>query len=229
MVNIAEILKYCPKGMKLYSPICGDCVLDYVDLDKMYPIRVILCSNGACQTFTNEGLFIAKQEGAECLLFPSKNQRDWSKFRIPVKRGDIMMDIDGTCPFITSGEVTRDGFPKCICGIDTCNELLKNSTNQWTSDFYIPASEDVKEKLLKAIDDAGYKWDGKNLIKKKHQFKPFNKVLVRDTILEKWRATLFSHYSGNRTYPYDTIKTYYKQCIPFEGNEHLVGTNKSPK
>lgn len=67
MVNIAEILKYCPKGMKLYSPICGDCVLDYVDLDKMYPIRVILCSNGACQTFTNEGLFIAKQEGYSIL------------------------------------------------------------------------------------------------------------------------------------------------------------------
>lgn len=228
MVNIAEILKYCPQGMKLYSPVCGDCVLDYVDLDKMYSIRVIICSNGARQTFTNEGLIIAKQEGAKCLLFPSKNQRDWSKFRIPVKRGDIMMDMDGNCPFIASGEVTENGFPKYICGVGVRGYFITNS-NYRTSDFYIPASEDMKEKLFKAIDDAGYKWDGKNLIKKEHQFKPFDKVLARDSDEELWATAFYSH-KVKGYYPYKTAGSIgFKQCIPFEGNEHLVGTSNSPK
>lgn len=35
MVNIAEILKYCPKGTKLYSPICGDCTLEDIDLGEI--------------------------------------------------------------------------------------------------------------------------------------------------------------------------------------------------
>lgn len=180
MVNIAEILKHCPKDTKLYSPICGDCILKGADSDGTYPISVVPCSDAYYLfTFTNEGKLSARFDG-ECLLFPSKNQRDWSKFRIPVKRGDIMMEIDGKYPFIASGEVTEDGFPKYICGIDVCNILLKDSSNPWTSDFYIPASKDIKEKLFKAIDDAGYKWDGENLVKKEHQFKSFDKALVRD-------------------------------------------------
>lgn len=50
----------------------------------------------------------------------------------------------------------------------------------------------MKEKLFKAIDDAGYKWDGENLVKKEHQFKPFDKVLVRDGGNE-YGQQLFTH------------------------------------
>lgn len=229
MINIAEILKYCPQGMKLYSPICGDCTLECVSSDEEYPIEVVPCLNNDIQLFTIEGKFLTGQAGDECLLFPSKNQRDWSKFRIPVKRGDIMMEIDGNYPFIASGEVTENGFPKCVCGIDIYNELLKGSSNCWTSNFYIPASEDVKEKLFKAIDDAGCKWDGENLVKKEHQFKPFDKVLVRDSDDDLWAAAFYSH-RENCTYPHVTCGSMlFRQCIPFEGNEYLVGTANSPK
>nr|UVM96567.1 MAG: hypothetical protein [Bacteriophage sp.] len=221
MVNIAEILKYCPKGMKLYSPTCGDCVLDYVDLDKMYSIRVIICSNGAYQAFTNEGLIIDKLEGAECLLFPSKNQRVWSKFRIPVKRGDIVMFKDKSAVFILEDK------DMSICCLDMSTGHLTPNMRIFYS--YVPASEDMKEKLLKAIDDAGYKWDGKNLIKKEHQFKPFDKVLVRDSDEELWATAFYSH-KVKGYYPYKTAGSIgFKQCIPFEGNEHLVGTSNSPK
>lgn len=228
MTNIAEILKYCPQGMKLYSPVYGDCALDYVDLRETYSIKVIPYSNRVRQTFTNKGLIIASQKDAECLLFPSKDQRDWDKFRIPVKRGDIMMDMDGTCPFIASGEVTENGFPKYICGVDVCDYFMTNSSCQWTSDFYIPASEDVKEKLFKAIDDAGYKWNGENLVKKEHQFKPFDKVLIRDKDDDLWTADFYSH-KVNNSYYITCGGMFSRQCIPFEGNEHLVGTNNSPK
>lgn len=230
MVNIAEILKYCPKGTKLYSPICGDCTLEDIDLGETYSIEVISCSNGTHQLFTSKGAFLDDQKGAECLLFPSKDQRDWSKFRIPVKRGDIMMIPNSNYTFIAAGELYDNISPKYICGINLCDEFeISSDERGWTTDFYIPASKEAKEKLFKAIDDAGYKWDGKNLIKKEHQFKPFDKVLVRDSDEELWATAFYSH-KVKGYYPYKTAGSIgFKQCIPFEGNEHLVGTSNSPK
>ena len=232
MTNIAEILKYCPKGMKLYSPILGECTLCEIDNNnKYYPIIVEAFVNDERTSiqFTKEGLYLTGCLDSECLLFPSKNRRDWSNFRVPVKKGDIMMEIDGTCPFIASGEVAEDGAPKYICGLNISNEFVKSSGCYWTLNSYIPASEDMKEKLLKAIDNNGYKWDGKNLVKKEHQFKPFDKVLVRDDDNELWATAFYSH-KIDGYYPYVTASSMgFKQCIPFEGNEHLVGTSNSPK
>lgn len=61
-------------------------------------------------------------------------------------------------------------------------------------------------------------------------FKPFDKVLVRDKEDEQWRAGIFSHITtedGN-VFPFITTSSCFKMCIPYEGNEDLVGTNKSP-
>ena len=56
-------------------------------------------------------------------------------------------------------------------------------------------------------------------------FKPFDKVLVRDADDGKWRCNWFSYYSGDGgVYRFVTTKCGYAQCIPFEGNEHLLGT-----
>lgn len=230
MTNIAKILKYCPKGMKLYCTIYGEMKYDHVDNSDNIWIDSI--TDNRPYYVSKYGTLFTYEEfkNAECILFPSKDQRDWSKFRLPVKRGDIMMDANGECPFIATGEFAKDISPKYICGINSLgNFQLSYIEAGWTSIFCIPASEDMKEKLFKAIDENGYKWDGKNLIKKEHQFKPFDKVLVRDCSEELWKATLFSHYSGNENYPYETIKNMYSQCIPFEGNEHLVGTINSPE
>lgn len=50
--------------------------------------------------------------------------------------------------------------------------------------------------------------------------KPFDKVLVRDNDNSMWTATLFSHLRGMT---FDTVGGWYNQCIPYEGNEHLLG------
>lgn len=61
-------------------------------------------------------------------------------------------------------------------------------------------------------------------------FKPFDRVLIRDSDNDKWCAELFSHYtSDDGDYPFRTLSTCYKQCIPYEGNEHLIGTTENPK
>lgn len=62
-------------------------------------------------------------------------------------------------------------------------------------------------------------------IKKEHQFKPFEKVLVRDSYDDVWRASFFSHIKENDG-RYVTTCITWKFCIPYEGNEHLLGTTK---
>ena len=78
-LNLGKILQYCPKGAKLYSPALGE--VDFAGInyyDRTYPILVKTEDGTFC--FTKQGkLYDIKQ--SECLLFPSKEQRDWSKFK----------------------------------------------------------------------------------------------------------------------------------------------------
>lgn len=221
-MNIAEILKYCPKGTKLYSLVHGEVTLEEIKSDVTYSIKVAL--NDKISTYyTKDGLFFT--EYGDCVLFPSKTQRDWSKFRIPIKRGDIMMKIDGSSPFIATGEMYHDISPKYICGINLLDKFQLGSAGMgWTSDFYIPASEGAKKKLFNRMKEAGFKWNANTLELEKIQFKPFDKVLVRDEPSQKWAINLFSYYDEeDDAYPYVCLNERYSYCIPYEGNEHLIG------
>lgn len=86
-LNLVEILKDCKKGTKLYSPIYGDVELVKIYLhDEKFPIEVKL-SNNASDCFSKNGRIFTKFNG-ECVLFPSKEQRDWSKFKIKKDKFD---------------------------------------------------------------------------------------------------------------------------------------------
>lgn len=63
------------------------------------------------------------------------------------------------------------------------------------------------------------------------KFKAFDRVLVRDEDHERWRAAIFDQYvTTNGAYPHCVIGDgYFIQCIPYEGNEHLVGTTDRPE
>lgn len=233
-MNIAEILRHCPKGTKLYSLIHGEVFLENTESSKLseldYPIQVFTSSGGS-EYFTNDGLFNICYPNSECVLFPSKEQRDWSKFRLPVKRGDIMMDINGECPFIATGELSNTNSPKYICGINSLGEFQLNLfKGGWTPNFYIPASEKAKEELFDKMKKAGYKWNADTLELEKavpefeSKFKSFDKVLVKDMPNHNWSIDLFSHYDEkNKDYPYVCLTSRYRYCIPYEGNEYLVG------
>ena len=223
MTNLAKILKYYPKGTKLYSPIYGEVLLDSVQSKSIYTLAKT--NNGATLVveFNHLGRLYYEFSNSECVLFPSKDQRDWDKFRIPAKKGDIMMFYDKSAVFMI--DAMTDNYVTIIAYVDkysifrTGGRILLN---------YIPASEDMKKKFFDAMDKAGYTWDGETLKKKEPQFKPFEKVLVRDSESDKWRCALYSHFEPNGIYHYGTIIGMYAMCIPFEGNEHLVGTTKNP-
>lgn len=86
MLDLVKILKDCPKGTKLYSTVQDEVVFDCVkEADIDYPIYVS-CYNGI-ERYTRDGRFDQRYNG-ECVLFPSKDQRDWSKFKAPVKKFD---------------------------------------------------------------------------------------------------------------------------------------------
>ena len=79
-LNLAKILKDCPKGTKLYSTIYGDVELVRVYLkDDEYPIEIEIGEGGDITYVANDGRQSRDFPG-ECTLFPSKEQRDWSKF-----------------------------------------------------------------------------------------------------------------------------------------------------
>jgi len=152
-INLIEILKDCPEGTKLYSTIHGECGLFRVDdIQYSYPIKIK--TNTSVEYYTKEGKF-NKYFNGECLLFPSKENRDWSTFKVP-----------------------------------------------------------KEEKVSK----------------KEYEFKPFDKVLVRDTDTELWRLDLFSNLEYiDDHYIHICFNCKWNQCIPYEGNEHLFGTNNSPE
>lgn len=87
-INIAEILRNKPSGIRLYSPIFGDCTYCYIQ-DESSDICVKRRYN-EMSYFNFEGLY---NTAGECLLFPSKEMRNWSKFTW--KKGDILVSDNG--------------------------------------------------------------------------------------------------------------------------------------
>ena len=87
-LNLVEILKYCPEGTKLYSTVYGDVELVRVYLDvNTYPIEIKIDEGSDMIYITNDGRLFDDFRG-ECTLFPSKDQRDWSKFKIKKPKFD---------------------------------------------------------------------------------------------------------------------------------------------
>ena len=308
-MNIVEILKYCPKGTKLYSTAFGE--VELIDTSSLANTILVQNNHDTPFTFYSDGSYILD---GECILFPSKDQRDWSKFRLPLKRGDIMMKADGTIPFIASGEFYKDTSPKYICGVIITGRFSIGIYG-WTSEFYIPASKEAKKELFSKIAEAGYKWnintlelekiepifkegdvvvdrngdiilvskandsriisnavlyingdfiiysdaityfvsdinfasikdknklfsalvrEGYKYDEKQHklvkqEFKPFDRVLVRDKDTDTWETDIYLGYNEeDKYYHYKCASMIYQFCIPYEGNEYLLDTTDSP-
>ena len=147
-LNLCEILKDCPKGTKLYTPLYGVCSLYSVD-DKFITIDYVGEVNIICnETFFANGTISTL--GDECLLFPSKDYRDWSTFKPKVERFDkktlkpfdrvlVRVDIDGfawTCNLFS--HFNKDGEP---CGTENYPTYI------------IPYNDDTKH-LVGTTDDA---------------------------------------------------------------------------
>lgn len=98
-LNLVEILKNAPKGTKLYTPIYGECEFENVDINNLIWVRVYRSGGSiAHYSFYANGKYFA-DFGGECLLFPSKDNHDWSTFKIEkegFKIGDHVEEKDSS-------------------------------------------------------------------------------------------------------------------------------------
>ena len=84
-IDLTKILKDCPKGWELYSCIHGKVRFNRLDSCE-FPVSVEL-SDGFDDSFSRNGRFTNLPQ-SECCLFPSSEQRDWSKFNAPWYKKD---------------------------------------------------------------------------------------------------------------------------------------------
>lgn len=232
-INIAEILRDCPKGTKLYSLLFGKCEFREILSNSGYPIRTYLESEESYRSFTEDGRYLYKKEYGECILFPSAKMRCWSKF---FKRGDVVVNQHAGLVAIFEGWVDDE-----YTEFNTTINLIKKG-DFWGEEEVCPTEcfakvtdEERAEFIAAAETHYGGKYNPETLrvepVEPKCPFKPFQKVLVRDDDYDGvWKAGYFSHYDeGDKSAPYICVGSLYKFCILYEGNEHLLGTNKSPE
>ena len=315
-INIAEILKDKPVGLKLYSSTFGYISFNGIHKDKVY----FFSEDTNTHSVKPNGKMY---NGGECIIFPSKEMRDWEKFSW--KKGDVLVSNDGSIevifdkwyddtytsfyckhylnsedknkivyyeeflcttarysledknavqtyiktieerlggklncetleiekaqPKFKDGDIlscdedsyTRhttlilhkdENITESIVSLVRHRKLVKTNIpidNFLLSRLY-PAREDEKKELFDALAKGGKTWDAEKKqivdIKKEHQFKPFEKVLVRDSYDDMWRASFFSHIKEDDGRYVTTCLTW-RFCVPYEGNEHLLGTTNN--
>ena len=183
-INIVEILKDKPQGTKLYSPACGKCKLEEVD-DKSFKISFYNSKFG----FMNGGEGYLDKNGklyddGECVVFPSKEMRDWRKFSW--KKGDVLVSNDGKREVLFK-TWERDSYTKFVglhCLIFNDNEEVEydNGTTVFnTNDFKGIETEDVAQTYINTVEERfGGKLNLETLeIEKQPEFKDGDILFVK--------------------------------------------------
>lgn len=152
-INLCEILKECEKGTRLYCPLFGDCIFCGVRED-MKSFEVVAATNTDNHFCFASGGMLYLSEGVECIIFPSREQRDWSKFKYP-KTFDI-----STLMLFDRVLVRKNGDERWALDLfgywDGINCICTAGCD-W--DYCIPYNEDTAKLLGTNFDCVGfYKW-----------------------------------------------------------------------
>ena len=139
------------------------------------------------------------------------------------KDGDIVV-------YGKSVAICRKIYKHTLCFYVSLDEMfgLLFDDEVESSEEYRFATEEEKKQLFSALEKEGKAWDAENKmvvdLKPKCEFKPFDKVLFRDSESDKWRANLFGYISEDGYYC--CVFSSWVYCIPYAGNEYLLGTTK---
>lgn len=177
-INIVEILKDKPQGIKLYSSACGKCKLEEVD-DKSFKISFYNSKFG----FMNGGEGYLDKNGklyddGECVVFPSKEMRDWSKFAW--KKGDVLVSEDGTAHLIFE-KFTDDTYTTFIGKYHYANnDYYVSECDSAITDLYTLETENSAQTYINTIEERlGGKLNRESLeIEKQTEFKDGDIVCI---------------------------------------------------
>lgn len=231
-MNIAKILEDCPKGIKLYCPLCGTVTFEEINFG------TIICkkANSVIITFTCEGYYmIPTNEDCECMLFPSKENRDWSTFLPPFKDGDIIILKTPNAEHLFRNIAIFKSYREAECNkmviygqISANKNILDYEHVVYHANWRLANEEEVNT-FLNILENQGYVFQDNKIYKKfnTENLKPYDKVLIKPED-GSWYPTLVSYVdsSGN---VYTICSEYIqKYVLPFEGNENLIGTSDYP-
>lgn len=280
-LNVAKLLKDCPQGMELDSPVWDNIIFEELDGDNIVIVRKTL---GSKVYLTQHGE--VNSIDGKCIIFP-KGKTTWEGFVQPCKfkDGDVVATKLGSI-FIFKESPLTDIYS---CYVALNYDLKFICKEQWFGHKNMCrfATEEEKEKLFKAIKDNGYKWNPETkelekLIQPKFKIGdkvlwnydtrktntisqvtltenrgyvywidtegcssgwwgeneltpipdkfdistliPFeSRVLARYCKDSKWIPTFWGSYDKeDPENPYNCCGMLFAQCIPFEGNEHLL-------
>ena len=122
-------------------------------------------------------------------------------------------------------------FDSCMtCIYDYPYGFIGNTTLRY-------ATDEEKRQLFDALARSGKAWDSEKKmivdlkpkveLNPKVELKPFDKVLVRNRNTHHWEADLFGFKSNGVYTSYHCVCSIWKYCIPYEGNESLLGTTEN--
>lgn len=149
-IDLTKILKDCPKDWELYSPVFGKVNFRNI-VQGDYPIVVEL-SDTLYEGFMADGKFTQKYDG-ECMLFPSKTQRDWSKFAAPWYKKD-KFDPKTLQPF--DRVLCKNGLDMWRCDLFSSyvgTYICPNVCISGSYTYCIPYNDDTKN-LVGTMDEA---------------------------------------------------------------------------
>lgn len=158
-INLVELLRDCPKGTKFYSRALGTVTFNCIKSD-------MICMKdhkGIEIAYSKSGKYYYAEKNAVIDLFPSKDQRDWSKWQRPFVEGDVVMCGDDQFAI----------FKQHIKPLENGGEIIRYYVYYDAEDDYLDtvdgqcymerlATEEEKAELFQAIKDNGYKWNTEN-------------------------------------------------------------------
>lgn len=150
--------------------------------------------------------------------------------------GDMIAIIKGDCKISERGEYCYETYTVTNLKNEAVflkHPIITNEARLATKEEKQKLIDDLKsstepraKEYLKRFFGIEEKSEPEQIEEQEHEFKPFDKVIVRDSNDEIWRVDFFSHMEDDL---YECIGAYWKQCIPYEGNKHLLGTTNNPK
>lgn len=152
-LNIAEILKNKPRGTKLYSMIHGKCSSEAVT-DEIFKINFCtskfgLTQSGECTLIKFGNMY----DGGECIIFPSKEMRDWSKFQW--EKGDVLISNDAGTEVIFDkwyDDTYTNFYGKHYLNSEDKNNIKYNETFLCTTERYSLEDKDIAQTYINTIE-----------------------------------------------------------------------------
>ena len=154
-IDLTKILKDCPNGWKFYSSIYGDVIFKGIENDSEYPVKFHFVDIDNLEKYgsvTEQGFFAPYFKG-ECTFFPSRDQRDWSKFTAPWYKKE-RFDPNTLKPFDKVLVHDNDGKWRCnLFSHIRDNSIFPYAAIDVNYSHCIPYNDDTKH-LVGTIEEA---------------------------------------------------------------------------